>query len=587
MFLILLLLLNLEHTTNTLNDFCPAFNSIRLMAALTDQGSRVMEDEPLTQHRFNEQLDEQLVQLHREHTALVRQQHDRDNDPHSDKLDDFYQIPHTVEMLHRYSTHCGGVLNNVALQFPDDLLPDAARVCKRMQALLMLLEWKKLETPASSSETAVSGVVYNRGIDDAADDAAADGNGGTTHVVDIEDTIGLGGDAGSGSDGMEEETPSTAEKNHASHALHLTSEEIKSRVAADGARGIPEVYVLGDTSYSSCCVDEIAAQHVDADFIIHYGNACLQPVKRTPVHHVFGKSYSIDIEMCAASLREYAEGSGEDTVGGLPAIVVVLYDLTYHRTVQELESRMTDNKRIIFSHVDPTRVTQNVDDLAALGITIDDSSNSSSACDTVPTPSELSFKTHEVNGLRFEIPLVKAQSSGESDYSTGDQEAQEHPYKFFYIGEDSIRLTQLMMDYSFRKCARYSGASNSFDDGSFASSRVQRLLKKRYFMMHQSMEAQVFGIIVATTSVANYMDILKYTQDLIKSRGKKSYVFYVGKLNVPKLANFAEVDAFVLISCNQNSLIDSKEFFKPIVTPFELEIALKRFVTASVSFKKW
>lgn len=35
-------------------------------------------------------------------------------------------------------------------------------------------------------------------------------------------------------------------------------------------------YILGDTSYGSCCVDEIASQHVDADMIVHYGNACLQ-----------------------------------------------------------------------------------------------------------------------------------------------------------------------------------------------------------------------------------------------------------------------------------------------------------------------
>jgi len=36
-----------------------------------------------------------------------------------------------------------------------------------------------------------------------------------------------------------------------------------------------QVFILADTSYGSCCVDEIAAQHVEADVIIHYGQACL------------------------------------------------------------------------------------------------------------------------------------------------------------------------------------------------------------------------------------------------------------------------------------------------------------------------
>lgn len=38
-----------------------------------------------------------------------------------------------------------------------------------------------------------------------------------------------------------------------------------------------EFFVLADTSYGSCCVDEVAAEHVSADLIIHYGRSCLSP----------------------------------------------------------------------------------------------------------------------------------------------------------------------------------------------------------------------------------------------------------------------------------------------------------------------
>ena len=48
----------------------------------------------------------------------------------------------------------------------------------------------------------------------------------------------------------------------------------------------------------------------------------------------------------------------------------------------------------------------------------------------------------------------------------------------------------------------------------------------------------------------------------------------MGKVNVPKLANYAEIDVFVLVACQQNTLMDSKEFYKPIVTPYELQLAL-------------
>lgn len=33
----------------------------------------------------------------------------------------------------------------------------------------------------------------------------------------------------------------------------------------------PLIFVTGDTSYGSCCVDEVAAQHLKADAIVHYG----------------------------------------------------------------------------------------------------------------------------------------------------------------------------------------------------------------------------------------------------------------------------------------------------------------------------
>ena len=40
------------------------------------------------------------------------------------------------------------------------------------------------------------------------------------------------------------------------------------------------------------------------------------------------------------------------------------------------------------------------------------------------------------------------------------------------------------------------------------------------------------------------------------------------------MANFPEIDVFVLVACPENSLFDSKEYLRPIITPFELDVAL-------------
>ena len=63
---------------------------------------------------------------------------------------------------------------------------------------------------------------------------------------------------------------------------------------------------------------------------------------------------------------------------------------------------------------------------------------------------------------------------------------------------------------------------------------------------------------------------------MVKAAGKRAYTFLVGKPNVAKLANFPEIDVFVLVACTELTFIDSKEFLQPVVTPWELEIACNR-----------
>ncbi len=33
---------------------------------------------------------------------------------------------------------------------------------------------------------------------------------------------------------------------------------------------------------------------------------------------------------------------------------------------------------------------------------------------------------------------------------------------------------------------------------------------------------------------------------------------------------------FVLVACPENTMIDSKNYYRPVITPFELEVALER-----------
>ena len=81
------------------------------------------------------------------------------------------------------------------------------------------------------------------------------------------------------------------------------------------------------------------------------------------------------------------------------------------------------------------------------------------------------------------------------------------------------------------------------------------------------------GILVGTLGVAGYQDAIESIRRLAKQAGKKTYTMLMGKPNPAKLANFPEVEIFVMVADPQGMILDSKEYYAPIITPFEAHLA--------------
>ena len=65
---------------------------------------------------------------------------------------------------------------------------------------------------------------------------------------------------------------------------------------------------------------------------------------------------------------------------------------------------------------------------------------------------------------------------------------------------------------------------------------------------------------------------LKLKRSLAK-HGKKGYLLALEHIG-PELIDFYPVDAFVNTACPRIAIDDSVKYGKPLVTPFELEVAL-------------
>merc|ERR1711939_438354 len=114
-----------------------------------------------------------------------------------------------------------------------------------------------------------------------------------------------------------------------------------------------ELYVMADTTYGSCCVDEVAAQHVDAQVVVHYGHACLSAPARLSVLYVFPKA-PIDPKHAAEAL--YKEIKDNADILEDRKHLLIMSDVAYHWQLQpiykNLQTLCTGQYQLTTSKID-------------------------------------------------------------------------------------------------------------------------------------------------------------------------------------------------------------------------------------------
>lgn len=95
-------------------------------------------------------------------------------------------------------------------------------------------------------------------------------------------------------------------------------------------------------------------------------------------------------------------------------------------------------------------------------------------------------------------------------------------------------------------------------------------LSKRMNLMMKVPESEIFGLLLVNSLIDNANDILGDLIQVLKAHNKKYFIFSLNSLNEFKLANFANIQVWVQISCSWSLVRDYKEFYKNVLTPDEL-----------------
>ncbi|XP_021568201.1 2-(3-amino-3-carboxypropyl)histidine synthase subunit 2 isoform X3 [Carlito syrichta] len=152
-------------------------------------------------------------------------------------------------------------------------------------------------------------------------------------------------------------------------------------------------------------------------------------------------------------------------------------------------------------------------------------------------------------------------------------------YGAFYVGGSEASpdpdpdLSRLLLGWApgrpFSSCCPDTGKTK--DEGAWAG----RLRARRQYLVERARDARVVGLLAGTLGVAQHREALTHLRNLTQAAGKRSYVLALGRPTPAKLANFPEVDVFVLLACPLGTLAPqpSGSFFRPVLAPCELEAA--------------
>ncbi|KAE9605385.1 hypothetical protein Lal_00025328 [Lupinus albus] len=323
-------------------------------------------------------------------------------------------------------------------------------------------------------------------------------------------------------------------------------------VAGSGGEKEIGLYVMADTTYGSCCIDEVGASHINADCVIHYGHTCFSPTTTLPAFFVFGKA-SISVADCVESISKYALTNSKP--------IMVLFGLEYAHSIQQIRKALLEpsmscrydlKSEVHFADV-PTSAIFPSKDINKL----DGPQELENGCSNNASADGASGTRYCVGGLTWKLP----EGQSMEDYS------------LFWIGHDNSAFANIVLTFNACEIVRYDAPDNRMLTD---LSQQRRILKRRYYLVERAKDANIVGILVGTLGVAGYLHIINQMMELITRAGKKAYTLVMGKPNPAKLANFPECDIFVYVSCAQTALLDSKEYLSPVITPFEATIAFSR-----------
>ena len=277
---------------------------------------------------------------------------------------------------------------------------------------------------------------------------------------------------------------------------------------------IENVVILGDVTYGACCVDDYTAASLGCDFLVHYGHSCLVPVDVTgvPCLYVF-----VDI---AFDVGHLVDCVGTNFPKG--SLLVLAGTIQFASAIQDVRSKLLQEyPEILIPQCKPL------------------------------SPGEV---------LGCTAPTLGA--------ATGSEKL---PDAIVFVADGRFHLEAIMIANPTIPAFRYDPYKRILTREEYAHGEM-RLVRKN--MVERARMAKRWGIVLGTLGRQGNPAILEHLEKRLQERGKEFVVFLISEMNPQKMALLKDADAFAQIACPRLSIDWGEDFQKPVLTPYEAEVAL-------------
>ncbi|KAF6160448.1 hypothetical protein GIB67_019217 [Kingdonia uniflora] len=276
---------------------------------------------------------------------------------------------------------------------------------------------------------------------------------------------------------------------------------------------LDECFILGDVTYGACCIDDFSATALDAQLLIHYGHSCLIPIDSTKIPSLY-------------------------------VFVEIKIDV----------NRLIDTIKLNTDAIKTKKL--------ALAGTIQFSAAIRAAKPAL-----------ESAGFEVLIPQSKPLSAGEVLGCTSPTIPQRLAEVVIFVADGRFHLEAFMIANPKIKAFRYDPYLGvlfleEYDHEGMKSVRKNAIIKAR--------EAKNWGIVLGTLGRQGNPRILDRLQGQMREKGFVWTVILMSELSPTRVALFGDsIDAWIQVACPRLSIDWGEAFLKPLLTPFEAEIALE------------